>query len=351
MSLSKHLRFKHDDEIGFAEKVDLLSRSSAYPHDAADLEIVETHMSTVFLVGAYAYKLKKPVRYDFLDFSTREVRLKDCRAEVELNRKLAPGIYLGVVPLSLKAGGNLELGGSGEPVDWLVKMRRLPVKRTLKYQIEHKLVEQSELKALARRMAEFYLQAPRQSIEPGAYLEHLTNQMLLNQRLLASSRFGMPKEQVNHLNSVQSVFLRQEDALFAQRIEDGRIVESHGDMRPEHIYLGANPIIVDCLEFNRTLRILDPVDELSFLAMECAFLGDADVGNLILREVITLTEDKFPDELVWFYACCRVCLRARLSLLHLDEQGVENADQWLHKAQVYLDLGTDYALKLERRLG
>lgn len=107
-------------------KVACLSRPEIYPERPAAVEVVQTHMSFVFLTGSYAYKLKKPVRYHFLDFSTLEARYRDCQEEVRLNRRLARDVYLGVVPLTLAPQGGLRLGGDGEPVEWLVQMRQLP---------------------------------------------------------------------------------------------------------------------------------------------------------------------------------------------------------------------------------
>src|SRR5690606_17535290 len=139
-----------------AAKVHWLQQPATYPHAPQRIDAIETHMSWVFLADEYVYKLKKPVRRDFLDFSTLEARHRNCEEELRLNRRLAPEVYLNVVPLTIDAAGTVRLGGQGEVLDWLVRMRRLPAECMLDYAIRHGTVRDDEIRRLALRLAEFY---------------------------------------------------------------------------------------------------------------------------------------------------------------------------------------------------
>src|SRR5262249_4067578 len=122
------------------QKIAFLSRPEAYPEPTRRVEMKETHMSWVFLTDTKAWKLKKPVRYDFLDFSTREARRRDCEEELRLNRRLAPDVYYGIAPLTIDPQGGMRLAGAGETIDWLVRMRRLPADRMLDWAIANQTV-------------------------------------------------------------------------------------------------------------------------------------------------------------------------------------------------------------------
>ena len=142
-------------ELDLAAKVALLRQPQTYPEAPSRIDTVETHMSWVFLTERHAYKLKKPVRYAFLDFSTRAARRRNCAEELRLNQALAPGVYLGVVPLVRDESGNARLEAEGRVLEWLVKMRRLPADRMLDRLIRQRAARESEIEELARRLADF----------------------------------------------------------------------------------------------------------------------------------------------------------------------------------------------------
>jgi uncharacterized protein len=144
-----------DSGVSLAKKVDFLSDPAAYAGVSATVETIETHMSWVFLVGERAFKLKKPVRFAYLDFSTLAAREGNCRAELTLNRRLAPGVYLRVAPLTLTSEGSLKLDGEGEVIDWLVVMRRLPVDRMLDTLIAGHTLDMRAVDRLAEALARF----------------------------------------------------------------------------------------------------------------------------------------------------------------------------------------------------
>lgn len=320
----------------------LLSDPRSYPEKPPRIRTVETHMSYVFLTPAHAYKLKKPVRYDFLDFSTLASREWNCREEVRLNRPLAPGVYLAVVPLAVKAG-QARLESDGAPADWLVKMRRLPAGRMLHNVITAGRLRESDIRRLADVLVSFYRAAPPVVMGGAAYRAGFERMIARNREALSAPRYALPAGVVARVHDALSDRLATAPQMFDRRAQDGRIVEGHGDLRPEHVCLeAARPIVFDRLEFNRAFRLLDPVEELGFLSMECRRLGEPAVGRILLGAYRALTGDRPPAALVRFYKAHRACIRARLAVLHTAELERARWPRWLRKGGEYLRLAEDY---------
>lgn len=303
-------------------------------------------MSWVFLTDRLAYKLKKPVRYDFLDFRSLEARRRNCRDEVRLNRRLAPKVYIAAMPLVIDAEGGLQLDGEGETVDWLVRMRRLPSERMLDRAIRQGTVRRGELRAVARLLADFYGNAVRVTIPPREFCHGLGNAVMENRRKLEAPEFGLSADAIDTVCKTLDKVLVDQAALFEQRVHHGCIVEGHGDLRPEHVYLGPEPAVIDCLEFKREFRILDWVDELAFLAMECEHLGSPGPGKEILETCCRELDDEPPAALIHFYKAFRALLRAKLSILHLRDADTSDPEKWRRQATEYLALAETYAGRL-----
>lgn len=326
---------------GIAEKVTFLSKPDNYPVPTQCIEIRETHMSWIFLTDIQAWKLKKPVRTSYLDFSTPNARRRNCAEEVRLNRRLAPDVYQGVVPLTIDPQGSLRIGGIGEAVDWLVCMRRLPADRMLDRAIADQSFSDTELRKVSALLARFYSQAQPVKITPAEYRSRLTVDVLADQSELIKPEYNLPVDWVESITDVQLEFLRRQAALFDARVRDGKIIEAHGDLRPEHICLEREPVIIDCLEFNRDFRILDTASELIFLAMECERLGAHQVGALILKTCCEQTGDWPPGPLLKFYKSYHGCLRAKIALWHLKDDGIHDQAKWTTRAVNYLRLAAD----------
>ena len=335
----------HDRDLPLACKVAFLSRRDAYPDRPAGVEAIETHMSWVFLTDRHAYKLKKPVRRPFLDFSTIEARRRHCADEVRLNRRLAPAVYLGAVPLVSTAAG-LRLGGPGEVVDWLVKMVRLPSERVLDRGIANGTVERRDAVAIGRVLAGFYRSLPPVRVDPAEYRRRFAADAEASLEAVTAAGGPARIARAGRIAAAQAAMLSRRAAEFDRRVRDGRIVEGHGDLRPEHVYLDGTPSIIDCLEFDYDLRTLDPADELGFLALECERLGAAWIGMEIFATYTTVTQDDPPRPLVDFYQSFRALQRARLAIWHVAEPGRHPPQEWLRRADLYLELGESYAARL-----
>ena len=328
------------------EKVGFLSESGAYPHPAANVVRRETHMSWVFLAGDRAYKLKKPVRFPYLDFSTLARREAACRAELRLNRRLAEGIYLDVMPLTADARG-LALCGQGTPVEWLVVMRRVDEARMLDRVAAQCRIDVSHLDRIAATLVRFYRRTPRVIVRPADYVAASQRSALSNRAVLLCSRLGLPAELVLRIDSALRRFLALRGHLLAARAHARRIVDGHGDLRPEHIWLGDSVKIIDCLEFNAALRAVDPVDEVAYLDLELTRLGVGWAGDYLRRRIAGQLGDPVPDELYLFYRCNRAALRARLAIAHLLEPNPRNPAVWPQLACAYLRLAAADAARLD----
>ncbi len=331
------------------DKIAFLRRSASYRPPVSEVTSRETHMSLVFLAGDRAYKLKKPVRFPYLDFSTLERREAACRAELKLNRRLAPNIYLEVVPL-MRAERGLAIGGDGEVVDWLVVMSCLDQTQMLDQAIATGRLQHWQLDRVVATLVRFYRRASAALISPAAYVAEFRRSLAYDHRVLLDPRFRLPAGMVRHIEWVQRRFLNERSDLLAERVQRRHILDGHGDLRPEHIFLGDPVRIIDCLEFNARLRMVDPLDEIAFLCLECERLGAAWAASYLQQRFTHLLDGSYPDELFAFYRCHRAMLRARLAIAHLLEAAPRTPEKWPVLARSYLRHAAMDAVKLERVL-
>ena len=329
--------------VSLEAKAAALRRPAAWPVPPASVEAIETHMSWVFLTPDRVFKLKKPVRSDGLDFGTLERRRFFCEEEVRLNRRLASSVYLGVRPLRVDANGALGLWDRGEVVDWLVVMRRLPADRMLDRLLATGAAQAGDMRRLAALLSAFYASLPPVLHDPLAYCERLAREIARHEARLCDPELAFPSDAVRPVCTHLRLFLQQRHDLLAARVRAGRIVEGHGDLRPEHIWLGEPPAIIDCLEFSRELRTVDSADELAFVALECERAGAAGLGGALLQEFAARSGDAPPPELTAFYQGLRGCVRAGIALWHLKEPRYRGSPVWRERAGQYLQLAAGHA--------
>jgi aminoglycoside phosphotransferase family enzyme len=321
---------------GLGAKVAFLSRPEIYPDATARVETIETHMSWVFLTQRHAWKLKKPVRTAYLDFSSVTARLQDGEAELALNRRLSTGVYLGLVPLAVTADGSLALGSGGRVVDWLVRMRRLPGARMLDRLIASQCATADDVRRVGGRLARFYHGSAPAPMTPERYRRRFAEGIAENRSELSVPAYGLPQGRVAAVCTAQDDWVARHAALLDARVREGRVIEAHGDLRPEHICLEDTPQIIDCLEFSRDLRTLDTADELAFLALECERLGAAALARPIVEVYTSISGDDPSPALFAFYRSYRAGVRARLALRHLADPAPREPSKWVHQARAYL---------------
>lgn len=335
------------DSCGAVRVPDLitaLADPAAFPDRPSRVELVETHMSWVLLTETRAYKLKKPVRYAFLDHRTPAARRHACEEEVRLNRRLAPTVYLGVLAV-VRDRAEVRVGGEGPPVDWVVQMRRLAADRMLDRKIIGGTLRPEEHRGAAALLARFYAAAPFVGVGAREHRRGIERELLATRHELVDPRTGLRAADVDAAADAALKALGSAPGLLEERVAAGRVVEGHGDLRPEHIALGPVPAVIDCLEFDRPLRILDPADELAFLALECERLGAPQVGAAFLGEYRRLSGDDPPERLLHIYAVLRALVRAKLAVWHAREPADE-AGRWIARARDYLALARAHARSL-----
>jgi aminoglycoside phosphotransferase family enzyme len=324
-------------------KLQFLRSAAAHPGASGPVESIETHMSWVFLAGERALKLKKPVRHAFLDFSTLQAREFYCREELRLNARLAADVYLGVLALQWN-GAHFsllpaqQLPAPGHTVDWLVLMRRLPAGRMLDRRIAAGEVSYADVDALLAVLVDFYGRAPPVAVDPTEYLRRMHAEQQTNRQVLLDPRWVLPGS-ARALDR-QQVALREQTSALQARAASGRVLEGHGDLRPEHVCLLRPPVVIDCLEFNAAMRQVDPFDELSYLALECEVSGAPWIGTRLVEGCAAAMHDRPSPALLHLYTAQRALLRARLSLAHLLDPLPRTPSKWLQRAGRYIGSAT-----------
>ncbi len=327
-----------------------LRSAAAYPGLPQPPDCCETHMSWLFFAGEQVFKLKKPVRHPFLDFSTLAAREFYCREELRLNHRLAPGVYLGLMALQAHDGSlslvpESHLATSGQTLDWLVHMRRLPADRMLSHLMSGGQVRAADIDALAAVLTAFYLRAPKTWLTPQDYLGRFQREQAANRAVLQLPQFQDDLRLVLPALAGVDAALAQHAGPLQARVRHRHVVDGHGDLRPEHVCLladpaqacGVTPLIIDGLEFNAALRQVDPYDELAFLALECRLAGAGWIGDRLTSRCTAALGHAPSPALMSFYTAHRALLRARLALAHLLEVPPRTPEKWQPQAQRYID--------------
>jgi len=302
--------------VGADEVRTALARPGFYMHPVDRVELRETHISWVFLVGDRAYKLKKPLVLPFLDYGSPARRGEMCREEVRLNSRLAPNVYLGVRAVVECAGG-FELAAEDDPraVDYVVEMRRYDEECTLAARLERGEVKQSQIVEVGRRLAVFHQQA-RRVPAPGVPALAVERRMTENfHELLAIVEQRAEIEWVLALERFTHAFLVAHVQMLDTRARRRLIREVHGDLRAEHVLLGDPIEIVDCIEFDDRLRELDVADDLAFLVMDLVARGGERLAQTLLSAYRNAGGDLGDDQLIAFYAAHRALVRAKVTLM------------------------------------
>jgi uncharacterized protein len=304
------------------------------------VEIIETHFAWILLTPSHVYKLKKALRHGSMDYRSLAQRRRGCRAEVALNRRLAADVYLGVVPLSLSRHGALRLGPGAVTVDYVVWMRRLPEERMLHILLRRRSLRPGERAALLEVLAGFFRGARRHPLGRRAYLNRLAASIRTNRQSLLRHAPAL-RAHINALTALQQQCLR----LLAHDLADraARVVDGHGDLRPEHVCMTRPVVVIDCIEFARDLRLQDPLEEMAFLALEIEHLGRARLAWKLLQEYRAAHDSDASDALTHLYVSLRALLRARLSAWHIGDQQFRNPRPWLRRTRVYLREAEEHA--------
>ncbi len=319
-----------------------LAHPESYPEPVNRVEVRQTHLSVVFLAGAHAYKIKKPVRFPFVDFSTLERRQFFCAEEVRLNRRLAPGVYLGVVPI-MRTEGGCKVEGEGPIVEWAVKMRRLNEDDSLGRRLAAGTLPAGQLQQVAQRLARFHQEAeviPESSDgEHFALVARNARDNFTQSRALIG--ITVSQEVYHRLRERTEAELARVRPRIEERARRGLIRDTHGDLRLDHVYLFPQQpppedlVVIDCIEFNEQFRHADPVADIAFLVMDLLFHGHEREANLLREAYFAAATANGEEELLPFYAAYRAIVRGKVEGFELAEKEIprEEKEAALRRAQ------------------
>jgi len=297
-----------------------LSRPAAYPHPVHDVRVVQTHVSVVFLAGPYAYKVKKPVHFDFLDAHLLERRGEMCRQEVELNRRLSPHLYLGVVSITRGPEG-LVVGGGGEAVEFAVQMRRLPEERMMDRLLAARGLTRQMVQQVADALVPFHTSAEA-GPAVAAFGTPEAVKTLWDEHFAQVAPFvgkTVSGLQNGYLRAVVEAWAIRKRPLLEARVAGGRIRDGHGDLRTSSVCFIEPLTIFDCLDFSARLRCSDVASDVAFLAMDLRLRMRRDLGEALLGRYVRRSGDGALRRLVPFYTCYRACVRGKVESLRAEE--------------------------------
>jgi hypothetical protein len=332
------------DAAAQEDVVRALADAAFYPHRPARVEHVQTHISHVFLAGPYVYKLKKAVRFSFLDFSTRELRAHFCAEELRLNRRLCRGVYLDVLPIVRRRDGTLALGGDGAVLDHVLRMRRLPAERMLPELLDAGAVAPAMMEDLARLIAEFHARAPSgpeiaAHASPAAVRTRWSDTMAT---LAPFAGTSLPREEYALLADFGPRFVAAHEDLLRARQAGGHVRDGHGDLHAEHVCFVTAPAaaaardgealapgiyVFDCIEFAPAFRCNDVAAEVAFLTMDLERRGRRDLAEHFTNAYAAAARDPALTRLLPFYASARAGVRATVESLTSQETEVEPAER------------------------
>jgi uncharacterized protein len=323
-----------------------LESPASYPHGPTEVRAIQTHISWVFIASPFVFKVKKPVNLGFLDFSTLERRRHFCQREVELNRRLAPEVYLGVVPI-YKAASSFSFNREGEIAEYCVKMRELPHGYFLNELLEKGQVGEKEIARAISRLRSFYeAETPTPEIEQWGTPEKLkisTDENFAQvEPFIGQTISRVAFETIRHFTNQ---FYIANENLFRERIQQRRILDCHGDLHLDHIHITSERLsIFDCIEFNDRLRFIDIAADLAFLAMDFDFKGRPDLADLLLKTAAREFHDDGLLRVADFYKCYRAFVRGKVESIQAAERETKNLQEHKKQAARYFRLALKYTV-------
>jgi hypothetical protein len=340
---------RHDRGACSDEKLRrFLSEPRSYPRHPSKVRMLQTHASYLILAGRRAYKVKKPVNFGFLDFSTLEKRRHFCEREVMLNRRLCPGVHLGVLPIVTRRG-RLAFGGDGRIVDYAVEMQRLPERDFMLRRMARDEATVRDVDAIVATLAPFYrVQKPAPEIEQWGQVAKLrisTDENFRQTEDFIGVTISRPAFEA--IREYTNAFYHRHASLFAARVREGRIRDCHGDLHLDHIHFRRGRLtIYDCIEFNDRFRYIDVASDAAFLAMDFDFQGRPDLARHFATRLARALRDPAMLTLLDFYRCYRAYVRGKVESFHHIAAGVPESErrECRTRAERYFRLALRYAV-------
>jgi aminoglycoside phosphotransferase family enzyme/predicted kinase len=319
-----------------------------YPERPRSVELKQTHISYLFLAGDYVYKVKKPVRFAFLDASCLRTRRELCESEIVLNRRLAPNIYLGVVPI-VRTSGGYALGGPGQmhaAEEFAVKMRRLDESRMLDVLVKNGTATPAMMRAVAERVAQFHAHTPAKCGwrygSAAAVWQRVIGDLVSYEQFIGYTISG---RELAEIEAFCRNFIETRWGFINQRASEGRVRDCHGDLRAEQICMDRELNIFDCIEFSERLRYCDVASEAAFLAMDLDRLGAPCLAQEFVSSYSEISADAGLASMLPMYKCYRASIRAMAESLRSTQPEIAEKERAAAKtaAEVYFSLAHRYA--------
>jgi aminoglycoside phosphotransferase family enzyme len=328
--------------------VEALRKPEAYDEEVGQIELKQTHISYVFLTRNFVYKVKKAVDFGFLDFSTLEKRRFFCEKELDLNRRLCGDMYIEVAPITIS--DVVKINGEGTPVEYAVKMKRIPEEKIMTRLLEEGKIDQKLVDRMAKIIAEFHKKAEgSKNIGEFGSLPMIERNWRENFEQ-TEEFFGetISPESYQLIQERIDKFMSNNRTLFARRVIENRIRECHGDIHSGNIFIAEKIYIFDAIEFNERFRYCDVASEVAFLAMDLDFKERSDLSNFLVDRYVKYSEDRELELLLPFYKCYRAYVRGKVISFKLNDPSVgsEEMSASTEEARAYFDLAANYAKQL-----
>jgi aminoglycoside phosphotransferase family enzyme len=332
--------------------VEALMKPEAYPEDPGQIELVQTHISFVFLTRNFVYKVKKAVNLGFLDFTTLEKRRFFCEKELELNRRLCGDMYVEVVPIN--RSNIIKIKGEGATVEYAVKMKRIPQEKMLSQLLGKNMVNNELVSRIAKTIADFHSKAETNkrisdfgslAVIETNWTENFEQTEEYIGKTISRKDFEIIRERI-------SDFMKRNVSFFEKRMKEGRVRDCHGDIHSGNIFVTDRVYIFDAIEFNERFRYSDVASDVAFLAMDLDFKKRADLSSFFAEKYIEYSGDSELTKLLPFYKCYRACVRGKVISFKLKDPNVgkEEKSAAVKDAKAYFKLATTYAVLLTNRL-
>jgi len=316
-----------------------------YPEAPQKVEVCETHISTLFLTDHFVYKVKKPVDFGFLDYTTLAARRFFCEQELRLNRRLAADVYLQVLPIR-RQGNRISLTGEGEVVEYTLKMRRLPERRMLNNLLQEGDIDRETIRRIALHLIGFHSRAETtfEISDYGSIRRILKNTEENFRQTRPFIGKTIEEEAFERIRRYSFAFLEDNRPLLEKRIAEKKIRDCHGDLRPEHICVEEPIVIFDCVEFNRRFRYSDVAADLAFLAMDLDFFNQPDLSRHLVHNYVRYTLDLDLLRLIRFYKCYRAYVRGKVESFKGNDRALspQETEQAWTTARKYFTLADRY---------
>ncbi len=326
-----------------------LNRPESYDSPVREIRLIQTHISWVFLTGDFVYKIKKPVDFGFLDFTTLEKRKKFCRKELEINRMFSPEIYIDVLPVN-RSDYSIKINGPGETIDYAIKMKQLPQENLMNELLDKNLIETKTIDSIAEILTEFYskTQTFRDPHSIGSFETVRFNWRENFRQTRAFIGETIDQKTFEFIEGRVSGFMEKNRDLFGKRLREGKIKWCHGDLHSGNIFVVDSKVyIFDAIEFNERFACSDIASDIAFLSMDLDFRHRKFLSDYFIKKYIEKSGDSEIEKLLDFYKCYRAYVRGKVLGFRVNDPGIPDPEkkEAAGTAKIYFQLALEYAKK------